>query len=317
MKLFGIRNDGYFFKVIRIFGMNLYFVRRSRVREMNKFSEFLKRQQNKRLMGAHSWHYEQTGRIFDFMNPKTLTEKILWLRDNYWYTALPVCSRIQNKATFKEWMHEKGLEKHVPKTYGVWESPADIDWGKLPDKFVLKSVMGGDGEQVMLVRDKSALDKTKALREMSGWTFNNKRHPIIAEELLENPGGGGLCDYKFFCIHGKPQFICGRTLPKNSGRTADAKFSVFGTDWSVLPYRFWTHGFSKAVDMPRPARLDEMLSLASMVSAEFPFVRVDMFQTKDGVYVGELTFFPSYGKMAFDPIEYDRIFGDMLTLPRV
>ena len=44
-------------------------------------------------------------------------------------------------------------------------------------------------------------------------------------------------------------------------------------------------------------------------------VRVDLFDTGDNLYVGELTLYPGGGFEAFEPAEYDRLIGDKWVLP--
>jgi hypothetical protein len=52
-----------------------------------------------------------------------------------------------------------------------------------------------------------------------------------------------------------------------------------------------------------------MVGIARTLSAEFPFVRVDLYDLPSGPLFGELTFSPGAGLMRFDPPEYDEIVG--------
>jgi len=69
------------------------------------------------------------------------------------------------------------------------------------------------------------------------------------------------------------------------------------------------------VHIPKPQSLKEMISIATNLSQEFPFVRVDFYEVNGKVIFGELTFFPKSGLPDFIPLAYDKIIGEMLTLP--
>ena len=59
-----------------------------------------------------------------------------------------------------------------------------------------------------------------------------------------------------------------------------------------------------------------MLELAEKLAKPFPFVRVDFYEIGDRVLLGEMTFYPGGGLLAFDPVEWDYRLGDMFALPK-
>ena len=67
--------------------------------------------------------------------------------------------------------------------------------------------------------------------------------------------------------------------------------------------------------MPRPEGLEEMVRIAEILSADYPYVRVDLFYCRRQVYFGELTFYHGGAFERFAPPEMDRRFGDLLELP--
>ncbi len=64
----------------------------------------------------------------------------------------------------------------------------------------------------------------------------------------------------------------------------------------------------------RPAHFQEMSRLAERLSFGFAFLRVDMYETNDRVYCGELTFFPTSGLGGFSPQSYDELLGSWIML---
>ena len=60
---------------------------------------------------------------------------------------------------------------------------------------------------------------------------------------------------------------------------------------------------------------DEILKLAEKLSKGIPFIRIDFYIVEGKIYFSELTFFPASGFEGYDPPEWDRKFGDWLSLP--
>ena len=60
-----------------------------------------------------------------------------------------------------------------------------------------------------------------------------------------------------------------------------------------------------------------MIEVARKLAHKFPFVRVDLYNINGKVYFGEMTFYPGDGRIDFTPDEYNRIIGDMITLPAI
>ena len=57
-----------------------------------------------------------------------------------------------------------------------------------------------------------------------------------------------------------------------------------------------------------------MLQLASVLSEDFPFVRVDLYEVGGKVYFGELTFTPSNGMDPYLSVKWDEKMGKMYDL---
>lgn len=59
-----------------------------------------------------------------------------------------------------------------------------------------------------------------------------------------------------------------------------------------------------------------MIGVCKKLSANIPFVRIDLYDIRGDVYFGEITFFPNSGYGRFYPNEWNLIFGDMIVLPK-
>lgn len=95
----------------------------------------------------------------------------------------------------------------------------------------------------------------------------------------------------------------------------ETKFDFFDDNFNHLDIR---NGHSNAVVPPsKPKAFDKMRYLAERLSQGIPQVRVDFYEVNGKVYFGELTFFHWGGFVPFEPSKWDRILGDMITLPKV
>ncbi len=62
--------------------------------------------------------------------------------------------------------------------------------------------------------------------------------------------------------------------------------------------------------------VEEMKEIASKLSQDFPFIRVDFFDTPDKLYLAELTFYPGGGLTQYYTVEFNKLMGDMFELKR-
>ena len=259
------------------------------------------------------------GRELDLDDPKTFNEKLQWLklhdrRDEY--------TMLVDKYLVRDYIREKLGEAYLIPLIGVWDSPDEIDFDALPEKFVLKC-NHNSGVGMYLCRDKSKIDveQVKAgLRRglaqdyyLTGreWPYKNVPRKIICEQfMVDEPGAADFTDYKFFCFDGKVDcvMVC---LERSSG---DTKFYFFDQDWELKRLNIRGKNAPEGFTIPKPACMDEMFGIAAELSRGLPFVRVDLYQSCGQVYFGEMTFFPDSGFDANLLPETDAYFGSLIQL---
>ena len=76
------------------------------------------------------------GRRLNLNNPQTYTEKLQWYK---LYYRDPLMTKCADKHCVREYLAECGYGELSCKEYGVYDKPEDIDWSRLPEKFVLKT----------------------------------------------------------------------------------------------------------------------------------------------------------------------------------
>lgn len=251
-------------------------------------------------------------------NPETFNEKINWLKI-YDYPNNELVIRCADKYLVREYLKEKKLSKYLVKLIGDWDSPDDIDFEKLPNKFVLKC-NHGCGYNV-ICSDKSKLNIDVTRQKLLKWMkedfgvvssephYSKVKKKIICEEFLEDE----ILDYKFFCFKGEPKFFY---IAQNiEGDFHNMQADFFYADGSLADFSRTDHShFEKKPIIP--ANLDEMLDISRKLSKNFDFVRVDLFNVSGKIYFSELTFTPCAGFMPLSPKEKDYEFGNMINIEK-
>lgn len=250
--------------------------------------------------------------------PERFTEKIQWLKLNNRKSEF---TNMVDKFNVKEFVAKKIGKEYIIPTIGLWESPDQIDFDLLPDKFVLKTTHGGGGGATIICNNKTTLDKagvviklqqcmtTDIFKNYREWPYKNVDRRIIAEKLLLTKDGD-LKDYKFFCFNGEPKF-----LKVDFDRYSDHHANYYDLYWNLLPFGEATYPPIKSHIEECPPNFQKMIEVARILSNGHIFIRVDLYNVEGKIYFGELTFYPASGMGAFTPDEYDKIIGDLLRLP--
>ena len=253
----------------------------------------------------------------DLKHPRRFTEKIQLYKMRYRNTVLPSCV---DKYAVRGYVSSKGLGDILIPLYGVYDDAAKIDFSSLPEKFVAKTTDGGGGNNVVIVNDKSTLDESTFKAQLNGWLgikdinagrewayTGMEKSRIVIEEMLEDPSEGphGLVDYKFFCFNGKP--FC---LQVDSGRFDGHHQNYYDMDWKSLGVHCT---YPEGEVTPMPENFGTMKKVAAVLSSDFPFVRVDLYNIGGVIRFGELTFYPSSGYGTFHPDSFDFTLGEQFT----
>ena len=274
-------------------------------------------------------------RNLNLKDPQDYNEKIQWLKV---YSDTSLWTTLADKYKVREYVTQCGLGENLPELYGVWKRAEDIDFSKLPDRFVLKTNHGY--HRLIIVKDKNKLDVKDTVRCMNKWVrerygllsfephYWNIERRIIAEELLEDEYNSSLSksliDYKFHCIHGEPVIIealYDRKIMMVGGDVRSegqkVKSSAFDLSWNPRP-ELWAIQYDNLSEepLPKPGQLEEMIRICRILAKPFPLVRVDLYEVNNKVFFGEMTFTPGGGKDIFTP-EYFLELGKSLDLSAV
>ena len=95
----------------------------------------------------------------------------------------------------------------------------------------------------------------------------------------------------------------------DTNRFGSHKMAYFDHMWNKLPFIKGTKTPQIEENVLKPTHYDLMIELAEKIGSQFDFVRVDFYDTAEGVFFGEATFYPGGGFGRFYPAEWDEIFG--------
>lgn len=269
------------------------------------------------------WYRNVFGEDMDFENPRTLDEKVNWMK---LHADMSLWTRCADKAAVRDYVREKGLEHTLNEVYGIYEKPEDVDFAALPDSFVLKSTNGGGGRTVLLVPSKKDLDCAEAIRTMRRWMRHKEGYMyyephyksiparLLAEKFLKpSEGECSLVDIKINCIEGKAHsvFLCSDRDPGKS-----VHYSVYDLDWNIHPECIAEKYRTEKV-YPRPRSFDDMLRYSEILARGIPFVRVDWYEIDGRPVFSEMTFTPGGGFQGFYSRPFLEGMGNMIDLSKV
>ena len=238
------------------------------------------------------------GRQLNLDHPKTLNEKINWLKLNDRTDLHTQCAdKYEVRSFVKNKVGEGYLIPLVFQSYNVDDIRAD----NFPDvPFIIKA--NHDSSGGMIVKNKSEVDwisTSKKFKKLlnrnyyySGkeWQYKNIKPCVIAEKLLINSQGNIPFDYKLHVFNGRVEVI-----QVDIDRYTNHKRNLYNTNWELLPFTWslWQHGnplWDNGRPVIAPKNLQEMISVAQKLSEPFSYVRIDVYDFEDKVYFGEITF---------------------------
>ena len=270
-------------------------------------------------------YYAATGKRLNLKKPVLFNEKIQWLKLN---DKNPVYPILVDKYRAKKYISKQLGKDYVIPTLKIWSSVDEIEWDKLPEKFVIKTTH--DSGCAFVCKDKNSFDTNDVSSKLNSsmkesyywpgreWPYKYVKPRILVEQYMCDDSSvpeekQELSDYKFYCFNGQVDcvMIC---YDRASG---DTKYYFFDENWTLKRINKRGKAAPKDFTLPKPVCLEKMFTIASSLSKGLPFVRVDLYQSDGRVYFGEMTFYPQSG---FDPNylpETDRYFGDKIDIDLV
>ena len=264
------------------------------------------------------------GKKPNLKDPKTLNEKIIWLKLN---DRTPLHTQCADKYAVREYVTRKIGEQYLVPLLFQTKNPKDIVADNLPNiPCIIKT--NHDSGGVFFVNDKLKIDypdlqsrlKNRLKRnyywQSKEWQYKNIKPRIIVEKLLLDKAGYIPMDYKLHCFNGKVNMI-----QVDMGRGTDEHYrNWYSAEWIREPYKWSSSkGNGKYTDpsnedVAKPNSLEKMIELSESLAEPFTYVRVDWYDVRGKIYFGELTFHHDGGNRPIEPKEWDLKLGERLDI---
>lgn len=261
----------------------------------------------------------EMGKKLNLKAPKSFNEKVNWLKV---YNRNPEYKKLADKYEVREYIANAIGEEYLIPLLGVWDKWEDIDFDKLPNKFVLKCTH--DSGSVVICKDKNTFDYEAAKKKITRkqkknmywwareWVYKDLKPRIIAEQYMEDSRSEETVDYKFFCFNGEPKYLY---ISENLSNHSLAAISFYDMELNRAPFK--RTDFKEIMNEPIfPKTIEKMKEFARILSKNHPLLRVDFYEFNEKIYFGELTFFTAAGYMPIEPEEWDYKLGEMIELPK-
>lgn len=266
------------------------------------------------------WYRLYLKKPLDLEHPKTLDEKIQWMK-LYYYKDNPLVYQCADKFRVRDYVKNCGLEHILNDLIATYHSANEINWDVLPQKFVLKWNFSNGGN--IICSDKSKLDRKQAIKELNRFQkikphlkYAEPQYDVekvlLCEKFIETQNGEAPVDYKFYCFNGEAKYVLccyGRSLDHRPA------FYFFDKDWQLQRFNKMGKEAPEGFTMPKPEGMDDLFHYAEILSKPFPFVRADFYLENGKAYFGELTFTPGGGYDMNRLPETQLKFGQMVNLP--
>jgi len=223
-----------------------------------------------------------------------------------------------DKLRMKDYVSVVAPDVLIPET--LW---AGTEYGDVLDRdfgpaWILKPIAGsgkaifGSGTPRECGLEASEFDKwsnSVHYRSFGEWAYSQGRPGALIERSIAVDEAGPPNDFRFYVTAGEVQLI-----QVDTPRSTVVRRRFYNLEWTPLEVTQGGKELSDPID--RPGSLDEMISIASRIGKAFDFIRVDLYDTAQGIYFGELTPYPTGGLNPFSDKDLDLELGRKWELPQ-
>ncbi len=123
----------------------------------------------------------------NFREPKTINEKILYLKLNQYYNN-DLVTKCADKYQIREFLEKQKMEEILPNLYGVYEKVEDIQWENFPESFVVKCNHGCGYNIIVPNRNdfdlEDAKNKLKRWMKEDYWKHGEVQYRFIKKRII-------------------------------------------------------------------------------------------------------------------------------------
>ena len=248
---------------------------------------------NDKIAQRYEYRYKKilaNNRTYNESNLKTIEDKLNWL-------TIHDSTSLKGKCADKIMLHKYSKyilgKDYCNKIIKIYDNASQINLSELPEQFVFKANHGSSFNFIVYNKTKLMSYFKRVKHQMNKWLkidygltgefyYSLIKRKLFAEEFI----GSRLKNFKFLCYNGKPKYVY---VSIKRGYTKYRNF--YDMDWNLLKFKCLSRPHP-TYKYQKPKFFELMKYIAAKLSKRFKFVRVDMYELKDEVRLGELTFIP-------------------------
>ena len=245
------------------------------------------------MVGGAQLFKNAHGYVPSLATPTILAERIYTRK---YFAPLPMPS-LADKLEGQAYVRARLGEAIIPSVVWVGEDVDRLFTADLsPGRYVLKASHGSGHQLVVQLPNELAAwrDQIRLLAgdwlatrfgyETGEWQYCTFKPRLFLERFIDYGRGDPPEEYKFYCFHGRAEFIVFRI-----SKPPEFTNALYDTAWNLLP----VHVEGESICRDRPKTLEAMLEAAERIAAGLPFARIDLYS--DGIRdikFSEITFTP-------------------------
>jgi len=257
--------------------------------------------------------FKRMGYPLDLKNPQSIDEKVNWKKIYDRNPLLPLTAdKYQVRSYIQEILGEDKAKEHLIPLLYVTDKPETIPFERLPSSFIVKPnhasgryIIVEDGKfnkEEIIHTCKKWLVTPYGLDKLE-WAYKPIKRVIVVERLLREEKINILKEFKLHMFRGRCKLIA-----FVYDRINNFSMSFFDEKWNKLSVRIQSHPYAPKIEKPKNFEL--MIELAEKLSRPFDYIRVDLYNLKGKIFIGELTHYPASGMDKFEPVSFSYELGN-------
>ncbi|QIO04987.1 ATP-grasp fold amidoligase family protein [Acinetobacter shaoyimingii] len=260
---------------------------------------------------------EKLGYEPNFQNPQSFNEKVT---ARMIFERNPLHTGLADKITVRDIISNRIDSCYFVPLLGTYKNFSEIDFGKLPEKFVIKC--NHDSGSAIVCTDKSSFDIKSAEAKISRhlkmnmyfrkreWHYKNISPKILIEEYVDlyqdKITHSMITTCRVHCFEGKVRFI-EMDIQNYEGREFT---NIYDTQWKLQPFKVDLKD-NAPTPLSKPQQFQDMILQSENLCFKYGYSRIDFLLGQEKVYFSEITLTPNAGRMVITPSEWDQKLGQL------
>lgn len=261
------------------------------------------------------------GKEPNLTDPKTMNEKIQWLKLNDFQDFYTICA---DKYAVRQWLAERYGEKYLIPLYFHTDNWREINENNITSTPCIVKA-NHTSKDYFIIRDAKNVNWKELQRRCRFWLKRNYyletqerqykdiHRQIVVEKLLQNSQGKLPNDYKLHFFNGELYIVY-----VSVDREGINKRNLYDANWNPLQFAWNGSGTSmeesRGPEIAPPPTFELMKEIGAEIAKLFKYVRVDFYDCDGTLYFGEITLHHGGGFDKFIPAGYDRMYGNLLNI---